>query len=229
MKFKNKKKNYYKRLPLLAKAGMIADRSSPTTVPVGKPVGMLSSLLRSSSVPVGTVIYPDAPTRNSIYPVLPPMTPLRSRSNEDYVDAVDYEFELEKAEIRAEGAQMAAAKATAAREAAEAYVINRQQAVYNFTEYAQVSMFSSPKDWAEVRVAKERLANAKRTLREAITMEKASVALAAERKNELQEARIKANEFKTATKKSLSRRVIGATRKIMTTLRGSRRKSKAHK
>ena len=70
MKFKNKKKNYYKRLPLLAKAGMIANRSSRTTVPKGKPVGKLSSLFRSSSVPVGAVIYQDAPTRDSLYPVL---------------------------------------------------------------------------------------------------------------------------------------------------------------
>jgi hypothetical protein len=220
MKFKNKKKNYYKRLPLLAKAGMIADRSSQIDeIPLGLIVEQ-----DINSVPMGLPV--------SLYPSLP-RTPSRRSSissfEGDYLDAYDPIVELEKAEIRAEGAQMAAAKATAAREAAEAYVINRQQAVYNFTEYAQASMFSSPKDWAEVRVAKERLANAKRTLREAITMEKASVALAAEQKKELQEARIKANEFKTATKKSLSRRVIGATRKIMTTLRGSTRKSKAHK
>jgi hypothetical protein len=90
-------------------------------------------------------------------------------------------------------------------------------------------MFSSPKDWTEVRAAKERLANAKQALKEAITMEKASTALAAERKKELQEATMKAEAFVASTKKSLSRRVIGATQKIMTTLRGSRRKSKAHK
>jgi hypothetical protein len=67
MKFKNKKKNYYKRysnnrayinrrLPLLAKAGMIANRSSPTRVREGLPVGMLSSLMGSSSVPEGTLL-----------------------------------------------------------------------------------------------------------------------------------------------------------------------------
>jgi len=219
-KIRNKKKNYYKRLPLLAKAGMIANRSSQIDeIPLGLIVEQ-----DINPVPIGLPV--------SLYPPLP-ITPSRrssiSSSEGNYVDAVDYEVELEKAEIRAEGAQMAAAKATAAREAAEAYVINRQQAVYNFTEYAQASMFSSPKDWAEVRVAKERLANAKRTLREAITMEEAAVALAAERKKELQEATMKAEAFVASTKKSLSRRVIGATQKIMTTLRGSRRKSKAHK
>jgi hypothetical protein len=220
MKFKNKKKNYYRRLPLLAKAGMIADRSS-----------------QIDEIPLGLIVEPDINSVPmglpvSLYPSLP-RTPSRrssiSSSEGDYHDAYDPIVELEKAEIRAEGAQMAAAKATAAREAAEAYVINRQRAVYNFTEYAQASMFSSPKDWAEVRAAKERLANAKQALKEAITMEKASTALAAERKKELQEATMKAEAFVASTKKSLSRRVIGATRKIMTTLRGSRRKSKAHK
>jgi len=67
MKFRNKNKNYYKhfsnnrayinrRLPLLANAGMIANRSSPPTVPEGKPVGTLSNLMGSSSVPEGTLL-----------------------------------------------------------------------------------------------------------------------------------------------------------------------------
>jgi hypothetical protein len=67
MKFRNKNKNYYKRysnnrayinrrLPLLANAGMIANRSSPTRVQEGLPVGTLSSLIGSSSVPEGTLL-----------------------------------------------------------------------------------------------------------------------------------------------------------------------------
>jgi len=69
MKFRNKNKNYYKhfsnnrayinrRLPLLANAGMRANRSSRTRVPVpeGTPVGLLSSLMGSSSVPEGTLL-----------------------------------------------------------------------------------------------------------------------------------------------------------------------------
>jgi hypothetical protein len=220
MKFKNKKKNYYRRLPLLAKAGMIADRSS-----------------QIDEIPLGLIVEPDINSVPmglpvSLYPSLP-RTPSRrssiSSSEGDYHDAYDPIVELEKAEIRAEGAQMAAAKATAAREAAEAYVINRQRAVYNSTEFALSIYGDRPKDWVRVAEQKERLANAKQALKEAITMEEAAVALAAEQEKELQEAIIKANEFKAATKKSLSRRVIGATRKIMTTLRGSRRKSKAHK
>ena len=67
MKFGNKNKNYYKhysnnrayinrRLPLFAKAGMIENRSSPTRVPEGLPVGTLSSLMGLSSVPEGTLL-----------------------------------------------------------------------------------------------------------------------------------------------------------------------------
>jgi len=237
MKFKNKKKNYYKRysnnrayinrrLPSLAKAGMIANRSPPTTVPMGKPVGTLSSLLRSSSVPVGTVSYPDifSEVPVSLYPELPPMTPLRSMSKEDYVDAVDYEFELKKAEIKLEEAQWAAASATAAREDAEAYVITRQRAVYSWRENAKHSLFRSENAQARVKEAKESLENAKQALEAAITIEGAAVAVKAVAEKELQDAIIKADKFKAAPKISLPRRVMSVTRRIARAVRGSRRK-----
>jgi hypothetical protein len=239
MKFKNKKKNYYKRLPLLAKAGMIADRSSPTTVPKGKPVGVLSSLFRSSSVPVGTPLYLDnyqeVPAREPLYPELIdiPSTPIRississSDSEKNFYDAIDPIVELEKAEIRANGAQRAAAKATAAREVAEAYVINRQRAVTLSVQYAASEYGGRRKDWVHVVEQQERLANARQALKDPITMEEAAVALAEERKKELQDAIIKANEFKAATKKSLSRRAIDASRRIARAVSGSTRKKQS--
>jgi len=280
MKFRNKKKNYYKRysnnrgyinrrLPLLAKAGMIANRSLPTTMPMGKPVGLLSSLFRLSSVPVGTVIHPDALTRDSLYPALQdeppsvpasflirntlpsrlmgtplysdnfsevpvslypelPPTPLRSWSNEDYLDAVDYELDLKNAEIKLEEAQRAAASATAARKVAEAYVIKQQRAVDSWRENAIHSLFSGKKAQAQVKEAEERLENAEQAIKEAITMEKAAVAVKAVAEKELQDATIKADEFKAAPKKSLPRKVMDVTQRIAKAVRGSRSKKVKH-
>jgi hypothetical protein len=130
-----------------------------------------------SEVPMGVPLnldnYQEVPAREPLYPKLIdiPSRPIRississSGSEKNFYDAIDPIVDLEKAKIRAIGAQRAVAKATAAREAAEreaaeAYVIYRKQAMDNFTECAQASIFCTPEDWAESRAAKERLANA---------------------------------------------------------------------
>jgi hypothetical protein len=232
MKFKNKKKNYYRRLSLLAKAGMIADRSSQINkIPLG-----LNVEQDLNPVPMGLPV--------SLYPPLP-ITPSRrssiSSSEGNYVDAVDYEVELEKAEIELKKAQTAARSAhTQTYLKEQDYSLARAYYIRAYNEYiiysdSSLSLEERKIYWAGVmRMYEERRERAKRLLDEATTKEAAAVALVAEREKELLEAKIeadkfKADEFKAAPKKSLSRRVIGATRKIMTTLRGSTRKSKAHK
>lgn len=105
-KFRNKKTKSYKQLlhsarkSLLAKAGMIADRSSP---PMGIPVDFdydRNSVLPPMGIPVGSDI---GQTSNQVpqgapvglYPVL---TPLRSTSNNsEYHDALDpSEYHVER-------------------------------------------------------------------------------------------------------------------------------------